>query len=150
MADRDYYLAVVRPENLQKLRGFGLTFYAVKRGTRIKSGDRIVLYRSRGAAKQGGPGIVGAFEVTGDPHPARSLETSSDFFLRLYPTQIPWRPIAGSIDNPLPIAPLVPSLKMFPNKSKYGSVLQTTLKKMPREDYEVIEAALIAHQRQSP
>ncbi len=141
-----YYLAVVRPENLEQLVKDGLVYYAVKtKKTPIRAGDRIVLYRSRGGPlRGGGPGIVGTFEVTQTPQePSRSVDRST--FSMLYPTQIPWRAITTSLPNPLAIAPLVPQLRMFPNKEKYGSALQTTLKSLVREDYELIERALKEH-----
>jgi len=43
----------------------------------------------------------------------------------------------------------VPKLAVFQNKTNYGSVLQTTLKRLSQQDYKVIESALEAHARDS-
>lgn len=144
--ERKYYLAVVRPENFQKLLKSGLSFYAVRKGSKIKNGDQIVLYRSRGGSARGGDaGIVGTFEVIADPRPVARGAAARDFFQSLYPIQIPWRALVTTLDRPLPIAPLVAELQIFPNKQQYGSALQTTMKALPRHDYEVINEALKRH-----
>jgi predicted RNA-binding protein len=146
--ERQYYLAVVRPENLERLIEAGLNHYALRTTrTKITEGDRIVLYRSRGSPSDGGPGIVGAFEVT--QKPLAVSRGPKEGFAALYPTQIPWRKIVLCLSAPLPIAPLVPSLSVFPNKRNYGSALQTTIKRLTRRDYELIEAALRKHARSS-
>jgi predicted RNA-binding protein len=141
-----YYMAIVRPENLQTLEEAGLHFYTVKdRNTRIKRGDRIVLYRSRGApARHGGPGVVGTFEVIADPS-VQKRASGEPIFYSLYPTRIPWRAIAMCLRKPLPIAPLVPELSMFTNKQRYGSALQASMKRLARADYDILESALKQH-----
>ena len=148
--ERNHYLAVIRPENLAKLLDFNLSFYAFhtrRRGTAIKKGDRMVLYRSRGLGGDRVPGVIGVFEVTSAPQLAGDTSGMGDSFLNLFPIQVPWRSIVTSIDKPLPLAPLVPKLAVFQNKTKYGSVLQTTLKRLSQQDYQVIESALEAHAR---
>jgi predicted RNA-binding protein len=145
---RSYYLAVVRPDNLEKLSSFGLSFYAFStrtRGKAIKKGDHIVLYRSRGTGNARVPGIVGIFEVTSGLLVAGDTLATGDAFLNVFPIQVPWRPIAIALSNPLPIAPLVPKLAMFTDKIRYGSTLQTTLKRMGEADYEIIADELQKH-----
>ncbi len=121
-------------------------FYAVKRMASVAAmgpGDRIILYRSRGTTKREGPGVVGAFEVLEAPRePSRS---NRNLFLSLYPVIVPWKAIAVSVETPLPIAPLVPQLNMFPGKQRYGSALQTTLKRLTKSDYDILETALKKH-----
>jgi hypothetical protein len=151
--ERRYYLAVIRPENLQRLVDAGLNYYALRTNRRpIAPGDRILLYRSRDRARShrgggsgavGGSGVVGAFEVTEEPRaPGRGTR---DIFAMLYPTQIPWRQIVLCLNEPLPIADLVAKLSMFTNKERYGSALQTTLRRITRDDYELIESELKRH-----
>jgi hypothetical protein len=54
MQESQYYLAVIRPENLEALAAAGLRYYAVKgERTPIRLADRIALYRSRGAPSRG-------------------------------------------------------------------------------------------------
>jgi hypothetical protein len=146
--EKRYYLAIVRPENLLQLVKEKLAFYAVKRDVKsLKAGDRILLYKSRGGSgrgSSGSSGIVGAFEVTEEPRPP-SRAADRTMFTALYPTRIPWRAIVTSLDEPLSIAPLVPDLQMFPNKQKYGSALQTTMKMLNSHDYEMLEDALRRH-----
>jgi predicted RNA-binding protein len=145
--ERKYFLAIVRPENLELLERAGLEFYALKKGTSIRAGDRIVLYRSKGAARNKA-GIVGAFEVIADPH-AAERSANEGVLYTLYPTRVPWRPIATSLEKPMPIVPLVPDLQMFPNKERYGSVLQLSMKRLSSSDYELIERALKKHVAQT-
>jgi hypothetical protein len=95
------------------------------------------------------PGVIGVFEVTGSPRLVGDTTGSGDQFLNLFPIQVPWRSIVTSIDKPLLLAPLVPKLAVFQNKTNYGSVLQTTLKRLSQQDYKVIESALEAHARDS-
>jgi hypothetical protein len=141
--ERKYVLAIVRPENLRKLEDAGLDHYAVKRGAKLRPGDRIVLYRSRGGAPKGKSGIVGIFEVTAAPLETRPL--NQEVFSALYPIQIPWRTMIASLERPMPIAPLVSKLSIFTNKSRYGSVLQISMKSLPEADYVAIEHALRKH-----
>lgn len=140
-SEKQYFLAVVRPENLDQLKAAGLGFYALKRESKIRAGDRIVLYRSRGS---GGSGFVGVFEAVTDPQLVKRA-TGQSLFFSLYPYQVRWRPIVTTLETPMPIAPLVPDLTIFPNKKKYGAILQLSLKRLPQADYEVIEKALRTH-----
>jgi predicted RNA-binding protein len=138
-----YYLAIIRPENLQRLQEAGLEFYAVRRLRKMNAGDRIVLYKTRGGDRRN-PGVVGVFEVLASPQEADRVASGNLFWAR-YPVRIPWRAIVLSLTDPMSIAPLVPTLGIFPNKARYGSALQTSMKRLPRADYEVIERSMKAH-----
>jgi predicted RNA-binding protein len=108
----------------------------------VKTADYIVLYKSRDGEprRKSTPGIVGLFKVTGEPH-----EVNRGPLSLMFPMQVPWQAIMACTDHPLPIAPLVPSLKMFPNKKNYGSALQGSMKKLTPGDYDIIASAFNQH-----
>ena len=135
------FLAVVRPENLAHLVKLGMQFFALN-STKLSivAGDRIVLYKSKDGSATKTAGIVGTFKVIGNPY-----SNNQRLFARGFSTHIPWVPTLLALEHPLPFAFLVPQLRFIINKQNYGSALQGTLKRLPDEDYNLIEAALANH-----
>lgn len=134
-----YWIAVVRPENLDALiRESGLTSYASskKAAKSFRVGDRVALYRS-GSGTNRVAGFVAMFDVVALPReaPAQSL-------LPLYPVRIPCKVSSIALFNPVSIVPLLPALRFIKNERHYGVHLQHAWVELCSEDFALIESAL--------
>jgi predicted RNA-binding protein len=140
--ERRYWVAIVRPHNLDALiLKTSLQSYAASSGQagRVQPGDRVALYQSR---KTSGSvsGFVGIFEIIDEP-----MIDRNHAFSPLYQLRIPWLPMAVSLKKPLPLKPLVQQLRFITSKVNYGSALQRSWLRIPREDFQTIESALEKH-----
>jgi predicted RNA-binding protein len=115
----------------------GYPFYALNRlGTRLAKeiavGDSCALYRARS-----GRGFIGLFEVT-----QRAIDTPTKVGGRTYATRISWKPILLCEDAPVDLQSLILELSFIKNKTQFGAYFQANLKRLSRNDFEVIERAV--------
>jgi predicted RNA-binding protein len=149
--NQQFWLAMIGPENFQRLSAVNYAHYAVTRrhstmSKRIKPGNMIVLFRTRGPQelrKKFQSGFVGIFEVSGEPFPS----TRSIFFGADYSLSIPWSLTQAAFDDPIPFADVVSELDFVKVKTNFGMYMQHDLRELSQHDYLVIQKAFQDHPR---
>lgn len=134
-----FWLATIGEANLAALQARKFPFYAVGlkgkyMSKRMRAGDKVLLYQS-------GKGVIGVFEVTGD-----AFVSADRFFpgMRAYPTRIPWKALSLNLEAPVDLRPLAPKLRFVSGKGNLGSYLQSTLRQIEKEDFDLIDSCVAA------
>ncbi|AMQ18680.1 EVE domain-containing protein [Thermococcus peptonophilus] len=109
---------------------------------RVKPGDKLLIYlkQERENKEVLEPKIVGIFEVVSEPYEDSSRIFKAHVPNETYPLRVRIKPVKlGEVD----FKPLIPKLKFITNKKRWsGHLMGKAMRKIPEEDYKLIESLL--------
>ncbi|WP_054840751.1 EVE domain-containing protein [Thermococcus peptonophilus] len=110
---------------------------------RVKPGDKLLIYlkQERENKEVLEPKIVGIFEVVSEPYEDSSRIFKAHVPNETYPLRVRIKPVklGGEVD----FKPLIPKLKFITNKKRWsGHLMGKAMRKIPEEDYKLIESLL--------